>query len=102
MAPGRVYGALCSISEPFSALYLCCRSKHPRNDGYIRADRHEAEQLREIESDWLAQMSGAKLNACCCGVKGCLDFRRRYRDGVSTLTLTIKSLLVSAKSTASS
>ena len=36
----------------------------------------------------IAQMSGAKLNACCCGVKGCLDFRRRYRDGVSTLTLT--------------
>ena len=95
MAPGRVYGALCSISEPFSALYLClclCRSKHPRNDGYIVADRHEAEQLREIESDWLAQMSGAKLNACCCGVKGCLDFRRRYRDGVSTLTLTAGSL----------
>jgi hypothetical protein len=29
VAPGRVYGALCSISEPFSALYLClclCRS----------------------------------------------------------------------------
>ena len=72
---------------------FCCRRPEKRArvaaaSPRIADDCEEAVELRENREEWMDALQG-RLKTCCCAITGCLEFRRRYRDGAVTLRYSL-------------